>query len=126
MAAAMRPADGLVAQGSEDADLAAAALGQRLLQVVAVEVQHLAVARAVEDAAHGEFVIAGEDVAARGDAVADLEVELVGQVAADDAAGAVVQEGLLLVFGNLQVSPKMVKILSGRRRSGRRSSWASL
>ena len=93
----------LIDQGSEDAGISAAALGQRLLQVVAVEVHDLAGARAVEDAANGELVIAREDVAHEGHAVADLQVVLGGQVAADHAAGAVALEGDSLVVGNLQV-----------------------
>ena len=67
-----------------------------------MEVEHFALARTVEDAAHGELQVPRVDVADDGDAVAHVEMELNGEIAADDGAGAVADEGLLLIFGNLQ------------------------
>ena len=77
--------------------------GQGLLQVLAAEVHDLAGAWAIEDAADGELVVAGKDIADEGDAVADLEVEFVGEVAADDAGGAVAFEGVALIVGDFEV-----------------------
>src|ERR1022692_2966405 len=94
----------VVAQNVKGSHLALAALRQAFPHVGPIEVEHLAFAWTVEDAAHGEFERAGIDVADQGDAIAQVEVELVGEIVADDGAGAVANEGLLLVFGYFQLA----------------------
>src|ERR1019366_2144167 len=103
---------------SEHAGLPPAALRQSLLQVFAAEVHDLAGARAVEDAADGEFVVAREYVAHQRDAVADIQLVLDGQVAADDAPGAVAFEGESLVGGNLEFLEDSEDLVGIGRKAG--------
>src|ERR1019366_7776066 len=67
-------------------------------------IEHFALTRTVEDAAHGELKRAEIDVTGQGNAIAHVEIELVGEIAAEGGAGAVANEGLLLVFGDFQLA----------------------
>ena len=65
----------------------------------------------LENAADGEFHVDRIDVAHERDAVAELQVEPLGQVLADDAGGAVLLEGLLLVFRNPHFADQVEQLL---------------
>src|SRR5438132_8351743 len=79
-------------------------LGQRLLQILAVEIKNAARARAIKDAAHRELILAREDVSHQRNAVTQMKIELGGEVAADDARSPLAFEGALLILGDSQLA----------------------
>ena len=90
----------VVDQNVKSVHLAAAPFGQRLVDVLLVEEHDVAVGGSVENAAHREFEIAGENIALDRDAVAQVKVERVGQVAANHARRPLMDERLFLVLRN--------------------------
>ena len=101
----------VVAQDVEGSDFTLASFGQAFPHIGPIEVKHFAIARAVENATHGEFERARVDVADDGNAISQVEVELPGEIAADDAAGTIVDEGLLLIFGDLELAINAKELL---------------
>ena len=89
----------IIDQHVEHGNLAPPPLGQGLIEVLLIDVHDQVGARAVENAAEGEVVIAGIDIAHQVDAIADFEIKRVRQVAPHDAGGALAKEIALLIVG---------------------------
>src|SRR5262249_13520921 len=86
-------------------------LSKAFAKIVVIEEEHFVVIRVVEDANQREFEVRGPEVACQRDALAGIPAEFVRQLARDDAGRALMQEGLLLVFGNPQFGIDLKKLV---------------